>query len=172
MRGKDNLFFRWYKIRAPVCGMDGETYQNGCFCACSHGADPRRKSRTARCPGACPCRNGFRSMSSRASAPKESSLGTVVEANKYDAAVEALEFDEAMASPEHDQEAGETTPSTDKLTLPKDREQSNSKPDEIETRFRLADSNKDGVQDLAEFRWLGDVEEMVRKLFQYYDQVL
>ena len=35
-----------------------------------------------------------------------------------------------------------------------------------------ADSNKDGVQDLAEFRWLMDVEEMVRKLFQHYDQVL
>ena len=111
-------------------------------------------------------------MSSRASAPKESSLGTVVEANKYDAAVEALEFDEAMASPEHDPEAGETTPSTDKLTKPKDGEQSNKKPDAIETRFRLADSNKDGVQDLAEFRWLGDVEEMVRRLFQHYDQVL
>ena len=101
-------------------------------------------------------------MSSRASAPKESSLSTVVEANKYDAAVEALEFDEAMASPDHDPETEET----------KDGEQSNKKPDEIETRFRLADSNKDGVQDLAEFRWLGDVEEMVRKLFQYYDQVL
>ena len=111
-------------------------------------------------------------MSSRASAAKESSLGTVVEANKYDAAVEALEFDEAMASPVHGQETEETTSSADKLTLPKDREQSNSKPDEIETRFRLADSNKDGVQDLAEFRWLGDVEEMVRKLFQHYDQVL
>ena len=109
---------------------------------------------------------------SAASAPKESSLGTVVEANKYDAAVEALEFDEAMASPVHGQETEETTPSKDKLTLPKDREQSNKKPDAIETRFRLADSNKDGVQDLAEFRWLGDVEELVRKLFQHYDQVL
>ena len=42
----------------------------------------------------------------------------------------------------------------------------------MKTRFRLADSNKDGVQDLEEFRWLGDVEEMVRKLFQHYDQVL
>ena len=42
----------------------------------------------------------------------------------------------------------------------------------MKTRFRRADSNKDGVQDLEEFRWLGDVEEMVRKLFQHYDQVL
>ena len=156
-----------------MCGMDGETYQNGCFCACSHGADPRRKSRTVRCPGACPCRKNFRGMSSRASTPKESSLGAVVEANKYDAAVEALEFDEAMymASPEHGPEAGETTPSADKLTMPKDGEQSNKKPDAIETTFRLADSNKDGVQDLAEFRGLEDVEDVVRKLFQHYDQV-
>ena len=42
----------------------------------------------------------------------------------------------------------------------------------MKTRFRLADSNKDGVQDLAEFRGLEDVEKIVRRLFQHYDQVL
>ena len=72
----------------------------------------------------------------------------------------------AVASPSHDPEAEETHVSQDKPTKPND-----GKPDAIETTFRLADSNKDGVQDLAEFKGLQDVEDMVKQTFQHYDKV-
>ena len=71
----------------------------------------------------------------------------------------------AVASSAHDPE-DETSSSQDKPTKPND-----GKPDAIETAFRLADSNKDGVQDLAEFKGLKDVEDMVKQTFQHYDKV-
>ena len=76
----------------------------------------------------------------------------------------------AVAGPAHDPEAiKDTHLSQDK---PKTGvQQSNGKPDAIETAFRLADSNKDGVQDLAEFWDLEDVKDMVKQTFQHYDKV-
>ena len=142
-----------------MCGVDGKTYQNSCFSSCTIAQDPRATNRRH-----IAYRGRCRRKGVRGAGPKKNPQKPQKQINNNTAAV---------AGPAHDPEAiKETTLRQDKPTKPKNEvQQSDGKPDAIETTFRLADSNKDGVQDLAEFRGLEDVEDVVRKLFQHYDQV-
>ena len=145
------IFSHWNRFDW-VCGLDGKSYQNSCYSACTI---KRRDKKHIKCKGRCPCRSNRSKYRSAGDLPKEGQQ-QLEQTNNNTAAV---------AGPAHNPEA-ETSSSPDKPTKPND-----GKPDEIETAFRLADSNKDGVQDLAEFRGLEDVEDVVRKLFQHYDKV-
>ena len=154
---KTDTFFSYWNKWSQVCGVDGKTYQNICFSSCTLAQDPQNPTRQhIRCRGKCPC-------NVRSAGPK-----------KNPQEPEQINNTAAVAGPAHDPEAiKETTVSQDKPTKPKKTgvQQSNGKPDAIETTFRLADSNKDGVQDLAEFWDLEDVKDMVKQTFQHYDKV-
>ena len=136
--------------------MDGKSYQNSCYSACTI---KRPDKKHIRCKGRCPCkirRRGPINRDSGVDLPKKGQQ-ELEQTNNNTAAV---------AGPAHDPEAEETHVSQDKPTKPND-----GKPDAIETAFRLADSNKDGVQDLSEFKGLEDVKDMVKQTFQHYDKV-